>query len=526
MSVSPSVSKRGMVITAVAMAVTAVTATSISVVHARGSDLEVQGIEDGAVLRSPDVGRLAITSVDADSLDSVEVAIDGVAVPTRRDGDRLTAEAVDLAEGPHRLVVRVGNPMPFLPDTTTERVFTVDDTAPTVSADTVGAVSLRDPVTVAGKAEGAESVMVGEQRVPVDANGSFSVSLTTVPDRVRIEATDAAGNSEHHDLRVRARHPGMRAVHMSAQAWSSDALREPVLRMVRDKRIDTVQLDIKDESGEVGYDSQVPMVKKIGAGTDNYDARAVITQLHGLGVRVVGRLVAFRDPVLAKAAWESGSKDLVVQDESGSPWSGGYGGYAFTNFANPEVRAYNIELAVEAAALGFDDVLYDYVRRPDGPLGRMRFPGLATSPEQSIADFLGDSRKAVRPRGAFIGASVFGIAARSGSDVAQDIPSIAAQVDYIAPMVYPSHWGPGEYGVADPDGQPHDIVKNSIADFVAVTKDSGVAIIPWLQAFSLGKSYGPAEVQAQIAGSTTAGASSFLLWNAACDYESAGLQPG
>jgi hypothetical protein len=324
---------------------------------------------------------------------------------------------------------------------------------------------------------------------------------------------------------VRARHPGMRAVHLSAQAWASEALREPVLRMAREKRIDTVELDIKDESGEIGYGSKVPMAQKIGAGKDYYDPRTVLPQLHGMGLRVVGRLVAFRDPVLAKAAWESGSKQLVVQDESGTPWSGNYGDYAFTNFANDEVRSYNIELAVEAASLGFDDILYDYIRRPDGPLGRMRFPGLSTSPEQSIAEFLGDSRKAVRPRGAFIGASVFGIAAQSGSDVAQDIPAMARQVDYLAPMVYPSHWSPGEYGVADPEGQPHDIVRNSVGDFVSLTKDSGATIIPWLQSFSLAKKYGPAEVQAQIAGSAEAGAESFLLWNAACDYESAGLQP-
>ncbi|HEX6346210.1 putative glycoside hydrolase [Umezawaea sp.] len=526
MSVSPSVSTRGVVIVAVAMAVTAVAATSTSVVHSRGTALVVQGIEDGAVVRSPDVGRLAISSEDADALDSVEVTIDGAAVPTRRDGDRLTPEAVDLGEGEHRLVVHVANALPFLPGTSTERVFTVDDTAPTVSADAVDAVSLRGPVTVAGTAEGAESVLVDEQRVPVEADGSFSASLTAVPEQVRIEAVDRAGNAGHHDLRVTARHPGMRAVHMSASAWASQALRDPVLELVREKRIDTVQLDVKDESGEIGYDSQVPLAKRIGAGTSTYDAGAVIAQLHDMGVRVVGRLVAFRDPVLARAAWESGAKDQVVQDENGTPWSGGYGGYAFTNFAHPEVRAYNIDLAVEAASLGFDDVLYDYVRRPDGPLARMRFPGLTTTPELSIADFLGESRAAVRPKGAFVGASVFGIAARSGSDVAQDIPALAARVDYVAPMVYPSHWGAGEYGVADPDGQPHDIVRNSVADFVAVTRGSGTVVVPWLQAFSLGKQYGPAEVRAQVEGAAEAGATSFLLWNAACAYDPEGLPPG
>ena len=525
MPVSPSVSNRGLAIFGVAMAMTAVTATTVCTVFARGSSLVVQGIDDGDVLRSSDVGRLSIRSVDVRSLESVDVTIDGTPVPVKREGDRLTVEDGDLAEGAHKLVLHVRNPLPFLPGRDTERVFTIDDTALTVTADSVNAASLRDPITVAGKVDGADSVLVGDQRVPVGADGSFTVSVNSVPDRIRVEATDAAGNADHRDLQVRARHPGMRAVHMSALAWASEPLRESVLRLGREKRIDTVQLDIKDESGEIGYDSDVPLARKLGAGTGNYDARAVIAQLHGMGLRVVGRLVAFRDPVLAKSAWEAGSKDMVVQDREGRPWSGDYGGYAFTNFANPEVRAYNVELAIEAASLGFDDILYDYVRRPDGPLDRMRFPGLSASPEQSIAEFLGDSRRAVRPRGAFVGASVFGIAARSGSDVAQDIPAMAAEVDYIAPMVYPSHWGPGEYGVADPEGQPHDIVRSSVADFVSVVQPSGAAVIPWLQSFSLSKSYGPAEVQAQVMGSSEAGADSFLLWNAACDYESAGLTP-
>jgi hypothetical protein len=317
----------------------------------------------------------------------------------------------------------------------------------------------------------------------------------------------------------------MRAVHMSAAAWATPSLRDPVLAMAREGRIDTVQLDIKDESGEIGYQSQVPLARQVGATRDYYDPRAVLDELHGMGLRVVGRLVAFRDPVLGKASWEAGARDRVAQNTAGAPWSAHYGQYAFTNFANREVRDYNTAIAKEAAELGFDDVLYDYVRRPDGPIGQMSFPGLTTTPEQSIADFMRENRAVLRPLGAYLGASVFGIAANSGTDIAQDIPALSAQVDYVAPMVYPSHWGPGEYGVANPNGQPYDIVKASVEHFVRLTRDTGATVVPWLQAFSLGHHYGPAEVQAQVAATRDAGAPSFLLWNAACTYGSAGLEP-
>src|SRR5690606_40851318 len=84
----------------------------------------------------------------------------------------------------------------------------------------------------------------------------------------------------------------------------------------------------------------------------------------------------------------------------GNAWSG-YGEYSFTNFADPVVRAYNIALAEEAAELGFDDILYDYIRRPDGDASQMVFPGLTTTPEESIASFLAESRVALHKHGAF-----------------------------------------------------------------------------------------------------------------------------
>ena len=66
-------------------------------------------------------------------------------------------------------------------------------------------------------------------------------------------------------------------------------------------------------------------------------------------------------------------------------------------------------------------------------------------------------------------------------------------------MVYPSHWGSGEYGVADPVRQPADIVDPSVADFERLVAGSGAAVVPWLQDFSSGGViYGPAEVRAQI----------------------------
>ena len=189
------------------------------------------------------------------------------------------------------------------------------------------------------------------------------------------------------------------------------------------------------------------------------------------------------------------------------------------------MQRYNIALATAAAELGVDEILYDYVRRPDGPLSSMRFPGLQGTPEAAIVRFLRESRKALAGTNALLGASVFGVAATRPKEVAQDIPAMAREVDYIAPMLYPSHWAPGEYEVADPNGQPYAIVRASTKDFVRQVRGSGARIVNWLQDFSYGRDYSSKEVRAQINASRHAGVDDFILWDAAVEYTPDALDP-
>ncbi|MEU0544580.1 putative glycoside hydrolase [Nocardia sp. NPDC005978] len=385
--------------------------------------------------------------------------------------------------------------------------------------------SYRAPITLRGKAVGAESLTAAGQQVPLAEDGAFEVTLAGLPVGGALVATDSDGKTVTQPITTRAVVPRIRAVHVTAHAWSYEPLREDVLNMVRERRIDTVQLDIKDEDGVVGYDSQVPLARESGAASTIYNAPDALKQLHDMGVRVVGRIVAFRDPTMAEWAWNSGRRDWVIQSPSGQPYSSHYGAIAFTNFANAEMRRYNIDLAVEAAKLGFDEVMYDYIRRPDGSLSSMVFPGLTDAPTVSIAEFLRESRDPVRAAGAFQSAAVFGIAATRPDAVAQDIPMMGRHVDYVAPMLYPSHWNPGEYDVSNPNAQPYDIIFRSLEDFHRLLDGTGTQIVPWLQDFSLGFTYNDAQVRAQVDAAAAQRIPSFFLWNAATRYHAGALDP-
>lgn len=358
-----------------------------------------------------------------------------------------------------------------------------------------------------------------KERVPA---GSFTVRLEAPPRvPVAVIARDAAGNETETQIEFDIKWPPMRAVHVSGYAWATPSFRAALMKMIDQRLINTIQLDLKDESGVISYRSKIPLAQKIRSSHAIYDLKDALRILHKKKVRVVGRIVCFRDGILAKASWPK-HKERVIQNRDGSAYAN-YGG--FTSFADPTVRDYNIGVAEEAAKAGIDDILYDYVRRPDGPLENLRIPGLKETPERSIVRFVRQTKKRLAPYGTRLGLSVYGIAATRPKEIAQDIPRLARHSDYISPMVYPSHWASGEYNVADPNAEPYKIVYRSLKDFLKQTHKTEASVIPWLQDFSLGTTYGAQQVRAQIEATYDRGIKEWILWDPKVSYTTSALDP-
>jgi len=440
----------------------------------------------------------------------------------------LTYRPRDLEEGVHTLSFAMHQP--FVPwPVRRSWTFTVDHTKPEIEITGPDTPAVRNaPVTLSGRVNEAATITVDDAPVEVAEDGTFALTFDEPPaSAVTVRAVDRAGNSRgvRTSIPLAPRVPASptRAVHMTAISWETDSLREPVLAMLRAGEINAIQLDLKDESGVVGYDSKVALAHEIGAVDPSYKLEEAVKQIHELGGRVVGRVVAFRDPILAKHAWENGNRHQVIQSPGGGLYTQ-YGG--FTNFSDPEVRRYNIDIAVEAAAAGVDDILYDYIRRPDGPLDTMVFPGLKGGAQQSIVSFLGEARAELDPTGAFLGASLFGIAAFRPEDVAQDVTRIARNVDYIAPLIYPSHWGSGAFDVADPESEPREIIAESLKVFAPLVEGSGARVVPWLQDFTLRVPYGVKEVCEQVRGAEDEGIDEWIMWDAYVTYTRAACLKG
>jgi len=244
--------------------------------------------------------------------------------------------------------------------------------------------------------------------------------------------------------------------------------------------------------------------------------------------------VVAKDPLLAehKPTWairERGSGGGLWRDRIGTAWVDAY---------NDSVWVYAGELARESVQFGFDEVQFDYVRFPDEPRSRMSTAVFAArkggeTQREAIRRHIGMLVDTVRPLGVPVTFDVFGLTASvtGGSDlgIGQVWEDFAELADVILPMVYPSHYGRGEFGFRSPNAHPYEVVRLALADALSRTQTPGSALVrPYLQAFTLGRReprYTPVEIQQQIRAANDAGIESWVLWNPRSVYQKAALPP-
>jgi hypothetical protein len=304
---------------------------------------------------------------------------------------------------------------------------------------------------------------------------------------------------------------------------------QKVLDLMDAKDLNTLVIDLKDNNGIVYYDSHVPLAREVGAVKPILDVPALLTTLHARNVYAIARIVVMEDPIAAIKRPDLAIKDArngkVWRTTQGQPW---------LNPTNPQVWGYVSDLAKEAADLGFDEVQFDYVRFPsDGVLNATEYgPAFTGGPDQrraAITSLLKTARTKLMPTPALLGADIFGITAwlKGDNGIGQQFEDLAALVDVICPMDYPSHYSEGFNGWNIPNNYPYEVIKQSL--MVREQRIPGVAhkTRPWLQAFTFGPGvdYGTEQVYAQIQACNEMQSSGYLLWNADSDYDPAWLPP-
>ncbi|MGA2090733.1 MAG: putative glycoside hydrolase, partial [Endomicrobiales bacterium] len=313
----------------------------------------------------------------------------------------------------------------------------------------------------------------------------------------------------------------VRGVHLTAWIAGSPKLRAPIDKLLHETEINTVVIDIKEYEGEV----YIPGVKQADqAGTFVKaipDIEKYIADLKSRGVYTIARIVVFKDNLFPHKRPELGVKTTdgkLWKDHRGLTWLDP------TNKANWD---YNISIAERALELGFEEIQFDYIRFPsDGNIKACRYSVAhsTTSANQALVGFLKEAHNRLKPKGANISIDVFGLTTTVNNDmgIGQRIIDLARWVDFVSPMVYPSHYNPGEYGIANPDAAPYRIVYLGIEG--AVHRLGEDKVRPYLQDFSLHKHYGAKEVRDQVQATYDNNVGEWLLWNPRCVYTRGGLK--
>ena len=330
---------------------------------------------------------------------------------------------------------------------------------------------------------------------------------------------------------------GVKGIYVTAHSASGSRM-EYLTDLINNTDLNTMVIDIKDDYGTVtlNLNSDNELINEMTV--DMIDAEELMNVLEENNIYPIARIVVFKDTLLAKQ-----KPEWSFTRSDGNLWSNNKG----DSFVNPyltEVWDYNLEIATQAAKLGFKEIQFDYVRFPEGfekydkeldyghghygdddvDVINMKFRN------QAVTDFVSYAREQLQPFGVDVSVDIFGYAAvvRETEGIGQSFPGIAKEVDVISSMIYPSHWGLGNLDIAIPDLEPYNVVNNYMqieSEIFDELGDDAPSTRPWLQDFTasyLGagnyKNYGAAEVTDQVRALADNGIHEFLLWNAGNTY--------
>ena len=308
----------------------------------------------------------------------------------------------------------------------------------------------------------------------------------------------------------------VKGVYINFWTLSHKEKREKMIERIIESDLNAVVVDLKDAKGYAPFASSA--VAKMPYNISKEEFEDLISQWQRNGIYVIGRMAIFKDSNLAnveddyalKYLLDDKSKTTTISSEK---WTSPY---------LEEVWNYNLNIAEEMVELGLDEIQFDYIRFPTlSQKSRLIIKSdELSSKADAIIGFLKEAQKRLQDYNIVLSADLFGLTTTVKGDlgIGQDITRVAQYVDYISPMLYPSHYSQGIYGIENPARSPYQIIAKSLADAKEKLGPDANKIRPWLQDFSLAHSYNKKEIKAQIRAVEDQKLSSWLLWNPSSRY--------
>lgn len=351
----------------------------------------------------------------------------------------------------------------------------------------------------------------------------------------------------------------VKAIYMTSCVVGTPSFRKKLVELIEETEINSIIIDVKDFSGTISFspksDAWRPAWSAANCGAG--DMKEFIAELHQKGVYVIARITVFQDPFYTGIR-----PDLAVKKSDGvSVWKD-HKGLSFIDVGAREYWDHIIELSRDTYNIGFDELNFDYIRYPsDGPMSDISFTHSKDYPgddnmqanleeffkylndqlidEELFAEYRheGHNREAAAP---YTSADLFGMTTTNYDDlsIGQVQDRAAPYFDFIAPMVYPSHYPKSFLGLSNPNDHVYKVVNYAMQSGVDRMKASTTPMMgfkhtrvgtstpavyqkptytadkfrTWIQDFDYGGDYDVAEVKAQIQASYDAGVNSWMIW--------------
>jgi len=331
----------------------------------------------------------------------------------------------------------------------------------------------------------------------------------------------------------------VKAIYITSWVAGTESRRSPLIDLIDKTELNSVVIDVKDYTGKLAWLPKDPVLLAAGLGENRIsDIEQLIERLHEKNIYVIGRISVFQDLHLAEKrpelAVKRASDGAIWRDRKGLAW---------LDPTNKEAWDYTIRIAREAYEVGFDELNFDYIRFPsDGNMRDINYAGGAQIVRAvELEKFFKYLDEQLADLGVPLSADLFGLVTVNPDDlgIGQVLERAEPYFDFIAPMVYPSHYADGFIGLANPADHPYEVIKYSLEkarqrlnilslppiDLMATSTSTSTPAVPttitkysaklrpWLQDFDLGAVYTPALVRAQMQATYDVGLTSWMLWD-------------
>lgn len=365
------------------------------------------------------------------------------------------------------------------------------------------------------------------------------------PGAAALRASDGPPDAAAADAIARVTTPTfVKGIYVSSATAGTKKRFDELVDLVDRTELNAMVIDIKDWRGAIAFVPESEALKPYAAETPELgDLRAFTKPLKEKGIYLIARQFVFQDPWIVEKRPEFAVKRIgggIWRDRRGTPW---------IDPASKEAWKYNVAVAREAFAGGFDEVQLDYIRfLSDGDMKAAVYPVYdGTTPKSEvISSFFAYVDAELREKsGIPISADLFGLTMWQHDydlNIGQRLEPALRHFDFVSPMVYPSHYPAGFMGFPNPSTRPYEVIKANMLrgqkvldklhaeDLAARTAnpDGGIrvgSVRPWLQDFDLGADYTPDMVRAQMRATEEGGGSGWLFWNARNVYTESAFAP-